>query len=197
MSKHGSEQNCPFMAIKMDKSRSSSGPALAERGKFQVMCPVSGRQSIFGSEDLVSLDASSDSSQETEQVPNSPFGRRLERHTSLGAIIEEVDDDGVQSNVSSKKSLILNGLESINAGQSFHRHSSRSFAPEKFARRSESPEHGSMRSMSQASSTAGIEVRMSGAGSRWRTQKKNSDIQKVFSGLSRNSLTRTRFVQVR
>jgi len=152
------------MAIKMDKTRSSGG--LAERGKFQVMCPISGRQSIFGSEDLVSLDALSDSSEETDQVPNSPLGRRLERHTSLGAIIEDVDDDGVQSIVSSKKSLVLNEHEGINLGQNFHRHSSRSFAPEKSARRSDSPEQGSMRSMSQASSTAGIEVRMSGADSR-------------------------------
>jgi hypothetical protein len=200
MSKRGSEQSCPFMAMKMDKSRSSSGPVLAERGKFQVMCPVSGRQSVLGSEDPVSLDVLSDSSEETDQAPNSPVGRRLERHTSLGAIIEDVDDvddsDDVKSNVSSKKSLVLNGPEIINAGQSFHRHSSRSFAPEKYVRRPESPEHGSMRSMSQASSYAGIEVRMSGADSRLKVQHQ---ARKTTYKLTRSwgNVTRTRCVQVR
>jgi hypothetical protein len=185
MSNRGSEQGCPFMANKMDKTKSTSGPSLAERGKFQLMCPISGRQSIFGSEDLVSLDALSDGSEEIEQAPNSPLGRRLERHTSLGAIIEDVDDDGVQSHASSKKRLDLNGPGSISAGQSFHRHSSRSFAP---MRRSESPEHSSMRSMSQASSSAGIEVRMSGADSRLQIQTARN---------SRNRLMNIRCMQVR
>ena len=58
-------------------------------------------QSNFGSENLVSLDElSSEETDQKNEAPNSPLGRWLERHTSLGAIIEDVAD--AQSTVSSK-----------------------------------------------------------------------------------------------